>query len=128
MRKLIALIVLALAATACGGGQEVSEDEVDITSPTSTCSEAFASVSNQEADTSSSDGSEPLDRTSLLRLTGTLDACDGFEDWMAGARSAPDALPAQMDRLTALRLLCDEDEQQSACRGLAPADKTDGSA
>ena len=92
---------------------------------TAACGEAFSSASGDE---DASGGAARLETASLLRLSGTLDACEGFEDWLAGARSAPRALPAQMDRLTALRLLCEDDRDRPACQGLEASDMTDGPA
>ncbi|MDX1619773.1 MAG: hypothetical protein R3320_02200 [Nitriliruptorales bacterium] len=117
MRKLFIVVLAAVAAVSCGG-EEVSEDEVEIAAPTSSCSRAFEAASSEESgDVGGSDNHN--DTAALGRLNGTLLDCDGFDDWMAGARDFPEALPAQMDRLTALRMLCDSSGGEApACQEL----------
>lgn len=107
MHRFVVAVMSALLLAACGG-EDVSTEEVDVADPSAACADAFEQAANEEdKNYSRLDDDERTDTSTLLHLDQTLEACQGFDDWMAGARDFPEALPAQLDRTTALRFLCD---------------------
>lgn len=133
MRHVATAAALVLVLTACGDGTE--DPAAGVPQPTAPCAEAFAAAVPPEATDSETAEATPDPQrqvnaepdsaaATLVRLEPTLQECDSTDDWLAGARSGQRALPAGMDRLAALRLLCDDTgaEAPAACGGLTPTD------
>lgn len=113
------VLAAAVVLAACGGGDP---EPVDVPQPSAACADAFAAAVPERDVVDVPEDGERLDTTALARLAATLEDCANLEDWLSGARDHPEALPSQMDRVTALRFLCDGDHSTPACEQLLVPD------
>lgn len=102
----VALVATLLAA--CGNDDP---GEPDLAQPSAECEEAFADAAAAGA---REDVDEPRS-PDLDALRATLEACGTADAWLTAARGAPPALPLELDRETALDLLCDRAAGTPVC-------------
>ena len=114
--SLVVVAAIVVATAGCGGGDSGGGD-TGVAQASQACGEAFAAAavapSPGAAGEANDLGVDPGARN-LLALTPTLKACDGFDDWMAGAKAHLDAVPRQMDPESALLDLCQSSGEKDA--------------
>lgn len=117
MRLAATVVALTLPVAACTG----EDVQGAVPDPSPACDEALAAAASQ--------GGRPAPATPVSpdidTLVASLEACSSSRDWLAGARAHPESLPMELDRETALDLLCAEHGGTSACRGWEPGGEAD---
>lgn len=108
----LALPLALLVGLSLAGCEEVQQPEDGRTEPSAACDEAFAEAAEagERADV------EEARSPDLDLLEETLEACGTAEAWTTAVKEHRRALPLEMDRETALDLLCQDAQDTPVCQ------------
>lgn len=102
-------LVVVVSLAGCGMGEE--PEGPALASPSAACEEAFAEAEEAaERPAPESPRSPDIDG-----LKDTLEACASADEWRTAARGHDAALPLELDRETALDMLCERDADTPVC-------------
>lgn len=105
----LAVVVAAAVTVGCGAGDA---PPFEAASPAAACEEAFAAAAEAAERADVDDPRSP----DLDALGDTLEACGTADGWLTAARGHPAALPLELDRASALDLLCEDAADTPVCR------------